>query len=316
MIEYRPFRNSDPPRLAEIWRSQPPERGLMQPMSADLLEQLVLAKPYFENAGLIVATDEGVPVGFAHAGFGPKEDEHGLSTAFGTTCLVMVRSNYQRRGIGAALVEHSERYLQSRGAQVLYAGSIRPLNPFYLGLYGGSELPGVLDSNPRAQDLFRSAGYRQIDRTVVFDRSLAGYRPTIDREQMQIRRRTSMEIVEDPPSRSWWDACTMGGFERTRYELHARGGGELLASASIWDTEPLASSWGVRAGGIVELSVAAEHQRQGLATYLLSEIFRHLQEQGITLVEATTMERNSAALALYTKLGFTAVDHGAVFRKE
>ncbi len=56
MTYFRPFRNSDPPLLADVWRSQPSQRGLMQPMSAALLEQLVLSKPVFEREGLIVAT--------------------------------------------------------------------------------------------------------------------------------------------------------------------------------------------------------------------------------------------------------------------
>ena len=159
-IGYRPFRNADPSALAEIWRSQPPERGLVQPMSADLFEHMVLSKPYFENQGLIVAVEGQRPVGFVHAAFGPSDDGQRLSTQLGVTCLVMVRLDYQRKGIGAELLARGEAYLRGRGAHVLYAGSIQPLNGFYLGLYGGSELPGVLDSAPRAQYLFKSQGYR------------------------------------------------------------------------------------------------------------------------------------------------------------
>jgi len=315
LIEYRTFRNSDPPRLAEIWRSQPPERGLVQPVSADLLEQLVLAKPYFENAGLVVAVDNGVPIGFAHAGFGPTSDEQGLSTELGTTCMLMVRANYQRQGIGAELLARSEQYLQSRGSKVLYAGCIRPLNGFYLGLYGGSEMPGVLDSNPKAQQLFQSQGYQVIDRTAVTQRSLAGFRPVVDRRQMQIRRRTTLEMSEDPTPRSWWDACTYGGFERTRFRLVSRPGDELLAEATFWNIEPLASSWGVHAVGLTDLEVCESQRRQGVATFLLSEAFRHFQTQGMTMVEAQTMEHNTAALALYQKLGFETIDSGVVLRK-
>jgi GNAT superfamily N-acetyltransferase len=302
--------------LAEIWRSQPPERGLVQPVSADLLEQLVLAKPYFDNAGMIVAVDDGVPIGFAHAGFGPTDDEQHVSTAMGTTCMLMVRANYQRQGIGAELLARSEHYLQGRGSKVLYAGCIRPLNAFYLGLYGGSEMPGVLDSNPNAQQLFRAQGYREIDRTVVLQRPLAGFRPLVDRRQMQIRRRSVLEMSEDPPARSWWDACTYGGFERTQFRLLSRPGNQLLAQANFWNVEPLASSWGVHAVGVTDLETCESERRQGVATYLLSEAFRHFQTQGMTLIEAQTMQHNSAALGLYQKLGFEAIDHGAVLRKD
>lgn len=316
MISYRTFRNSDTPRLAEIWRGQPPERGLMQPMSADLFEQFVLAKPYFDNQGLIVAVDDDRPVGFVHAAFGPSETEAGLSYTFGVTCLVLVRQDYQRRGIGAQLLARSEAYLRSRGAQVLYAGGIAPLNGFYLGLYGGSELPGVLDSDPQAQRLFLSQGYREIDRTLVLHRDLTSYRPLVDRNQLQIRRRSTVQALCDPPPRTWWEACAWSLLARTRFELSLREAPGAAAWATFWSIQPLAKSWGVNAAGLVELEVSEKHRRQGIAAFLLGESFRQLQSQGVSLVEVQTMQRNAAARKLYEKLGFKLVDQGAVYRKE
>lgn len=317
MIEYRTFRNSDPPKLAEIWRSQPPERGLMQPMSADLFEQFVLSKPYFDNQGLIVAADNGRPVGFVHAAFGPGDEEDRLSTRFGVTCLVLVRMDYQRQGIGAELLARSEAYLRGRGAQVLYAGGIAPLNGFYLGLYGGSELPGVLDSDGQAQRLFLSQNYREIDRTHVLQRDLTGFRAPVDRQQMQIRRRSTVEVVADPAARSWWQACAWSLLGRTSFELMLRDApGAAAASATFWSIQPLAKSWGVNAAGLVELEVAESSRRQGLATFLLGEAFRQLQAQGVRLIEVQTMQHNVAAQRLYNKLGFHLVDQGAVYRKE
>lgn len=316
LIHYRPFRNSDPPALAAIWRSQPPERALVQPISADLFDQFVFAKPYFDNQGLIVAVDDGRPIGFVHAAFGPSADEMHLATDVGTTLLLMVRTDYQRRGIGAELLSRSEAYLRSRGTKVLYAGGIAPLNAFYLGLYGGSELPGILDSTAHSQALFRAHGYREIDRTLVLHRELQGFRAPIDRQQLQIRRRYTIEAVSDPPSRTWWEACTVGCLDRTRYELSARDTGTVQARVATWSIQPLAASWGVNAAGLVDLETADEHRRQGLATFLLSEVFRHLQAEGVSLVEVQTMEHNAAALRLYEKLGFRLVDQGAVLRKE
>jgi GNAT superfamily N-acetyltransferase len=316
VISYRAFRNSDPPQLAEIWRSQPPERGLMQPMSTDLFEQFVLAKPYFDNAGLIVAVDEGRPVGFVHAAFGPTDAENGISTRFGVTCLVLVRPDYQRRGIGAELLARSEAYLRGRGAEVLYAGGIAPFNGFYLGLYGGSELPGVLDSDSQAQRLFLSQNYREIDRIHVLHRDLTGFRAPVDRQQMQVRRRSTVEAISDPEARSWWESCAWSQLGRTRFKLTLRDAPGEAATATFWSIQPLAKSWGVNAAGLVEMEVAAEQRRQGLGTFLLSEAFRQLQAQGVSLIEVQTMARNAFAHKLYEKLGFRRVDQGAIYRKE
>ena len=75
LIEYRAFRNTDPPQLAEIWRSQTAQRGLMQPMSIVALERYIFSKPSFDRNGLIVAVDEGKLLAFAHAGFGSTPDQ-------------------------------------------------------------------------------------------------------------------------------------------------------------------------------------------------------------------------------------------------
>lgn len=316
MIRYRAFRNSDPPALAEIWRSQPPEHGLLRPMSAALFEQFVLAKPYFENEGLIVATDEERPIGFAHAAFGPSENGQRLSTQFGNTCLVMVLTEYRRQGIGTALLSRSEAYLRGRGAQVLYGGGIAPLHGFYLGLYGGSELPGVLDSDVAEQRLFTSHGYREIDRVLVLERTLAGYRPPVDRNQLQTKRRSNITAVCDPPAANWWEACAWSGLDQTKYELRLRDSKGIAASASTWAIEPLCADWGIRAAGIVALDVDESVRRQGIATYLVCDIMRQLACQGIGLVQVQTMQGNQPALKLYEKLGFRLVNQGAVYRKE
>ncbi len=316
MIHYRPFLNTDPPHLVEIWRSQHPERGLAQPMSLELFEQHVLAKPYFDREGLIVAVDDDKPVGFAHAAFGASDDEQSLVYTFGCTALLMVRANYQRQGIAKQLLTLSEAYLRSRGATVLYAGAMRPMNAFYLGLYGGSEMAGVLNSTPQAQQLFTSRDYREVDRCSVLHLDLKRFRAVVDRKQMQIRRSTTVAIREDAPPPNWWQACLYAPYCRTSFELLDRTDGRLLAHATSWSMTPLAANWGVHAAGLVDLAVVEDRQRQGLATFIIGEAFKHLLAHGMSLVEVQTMQRNTAALALYQKLGFTEVDQGVVYRKQ
>lgn len=316
MIRYRCFRNDDPPRLAEIWRGCAGRPGLAQPISVATLDLLVLAKPFFDREGLILALDDDRPVGFVHAGFGPNDDESGLSFEMGVTVLLLTVSHPEEAAIGAGLLAESEAYLRRRGAKVLYGGGIRPLNPFYTGLYGGSELPGVLDSEPQTQSLFREHGYREIDRTVVFHRELRGFRPIVDRQQMQIRRSTDVEVLFDPPPRTWWSACSMSAFDRIVFQLRLRGVAEPVACATFWNMEFFASARGVRTSGLIEVEVDPEQRKKGFATYLIGEALRQLAEQSVALVEVQTMQGNSAAVRMYRKLGFQQVDSGAVFRKE
>ncbi len=334
MYHFRPFLNSDPPRLAEIWNSQPPQRGLARPVSAALLEQLAFSKMNFDRNGLIVALGDERPVGFVHAAFGPTEDESRLSTELGVIAMLMVKPSAggvlpsaggddeaaERATLADELLARGEDYLRGSGAKVLYAGGIRPLNLFYLGFYGGSELPGILDSSGSWQAFYSEHGYREIDRVVVLHADLSRFRPTVSRQQMQLRRRLTIEVSYDPPATSWWEATTVGGLDRMRFELVPRGGLPTdqcpAATATFWNLEPLAGCWGIRAAGLLDIDVAPAWRRQGMATYLLGEALRQLHAEGIMLVEAQTMAHNTASLAMYHRLGFAEVDQGAVLRKE
>ncbi len=316
MIGYRWFRNGDTPRLAEIWRSRSGLRGYVQPMTTTLLERHVLAKPYFERAGLVVATDDNKPIAFAHAGFGPTDDESALSTELGTTVLTVPSPHGEEAAIAGELIRRSEEYLRGKGAKILYGGGIWPLNAFYLGLYGGSELPGILDSDQQQQDFFRTTGYKEVDRTVVLHRELTDFRPTVDREQMQLRRRTRIECGQEPPTKSWWEACTMGDIPRHECQIFLRDEPEAIGTITLTEMDLFGHTWGVRTMGLVDVWVAENHRRQGMALGLISEALRQIAQQGVGLVEVQTMERNGAALAMYEKLGFKKVDGGVVFRKE
>lgn len=314
MPTYRAFRNTDPPAVAAIWRSRTGHPGLAQPVSADLLEQFVLGKLYFDYEGLVLAFEGDRPVGFAHAGFGPAPQLDRIATEKGVTCVVMVRPECLQDEVASGLLEHCESYLQSKGATELYGGGTSPLNPFYTGLYGGSELPGVLDCDGTAQRLFSSHGYREIDHTFLLRLDLDRFHPPVDRRLVQFRRRLSVEEKVDPPSRSWWEACTVGDFDLTRFDVSQRGRGPVLASATFRGMEPTSTSG--RAVGLLDVQVDPSRRRQGLGTFLLGESFRQLTRQGIAIIEAQSAERNPAATGLFGKLGLEEVQRGTVFRKE
>ncbi len=287
----------------------------MQPVSAGILEQLVFSKPYFDPAGLIVAVENGAAVGFVHAGFGANEEQTALGTDLGTTYQLMLRSERRDDALADELLARGEAYLRQRGAKVIYGGGIRPFNAFYLGLYGGSELPGVLVGDAVLGAACSRSGYREIDRVLVLQRDLVDFRPFVTRAQRMLRRELAIRELYAPPPRSWWEACTLGDFERLRFSLFAVGSDEPLAEVDFWDIEPLSTQWGIPTVGLVDLHVASERRRQGLATFLLSEAFAGLRVRGVVRVEAHTMHHNEVALSLYERLGFAKVDEGVVYRK-
>jgi GNAT superfamily N-acetyltransferase len=315
VIRFRPFCNADPPAIAAIWRSHSPHPRIARAVVPNLLERLVFAKPYFDRFGLIIAEDESGPVGFVHAGFGANDEGSALSTELGATCLLMVAPCPDQAAVARGLLHESESYLRKRGAKVLYGGGIWPLNPFYLGLYGGSELPGILAGDPAAA-WFREAGYKEIDRCFILERELANFRPPVDRRQVEIRRSHAVEVASDPPPQNWWEACTFGLFDRTLFELRPRGSDRPVASVVLWDMQPLADAWGRHAVGLVQMHTAEGVRRNGLGTYLAGEALKQMDAHGVEIVHTQAMCHNAAALGLYRKLGFAQVDEGIVFRKE
>jgi len=316
LIRYRAFRNSDPPAIAAIWRSQPPNRNLLQPMSPAVFDQHVLAKPFFDRQGLIVAEEDQRLVGYVHAAFGPRSDLEDIDCRIGLTNFLLVVPDVDWLAVAGELLRRSEAYLVERGAESLHAGAVAPMTPYYLGLYGGSQQRGVLRSDARLIQLYEESGYRPRDCCLVLQRNLIGFRPHIDRTQMAIRRGHLIEALFDPPTTSWWEACAIGEAERTCFFLTRKGQTAACGQAVFWDMDPLASSWGIRAAGLLQVEIDPAIRRQGHATYLLGEALRQLQAQGATLAEVQVPDSDTAALAVFRKLGFEEVDQAVVFQKD
>jgi ribosomal protein S18 acetylase RimI-like enzyme len=315
-MHFRHFRNSDPPALVDIWQSRARQPGINPAVGLEIFERFVLSKTYFDPEGLILACHGDRVLGFAHAAFGANETEDGICTELGTTALLMVRPDSDENLVASGLLEQSEAYLRRRDAKVIYGGGIRPLNGFYLGLYGGSELPGVLETDTVAQQAFASRGYREIDRTLLFRRNLTRFEAVVDRRQMQVRRQMVVEVVMDPPPRTHWEAWTLGAFELTRFLLVSRTGGTAAATATFRRMELEPTTLHPPSLGLIEIAVDESARRRGLAIFLLSEAFRQFNRDGTREVEVQAMQHNLAAQSLYRKMGFEQFGQGSVLRKE
>jgi ribosomal protein S18 acetylase RimI-like enzyme len=315
MLTFRGFRNTDPPLLTALWRSRAGQSHFSQPVSPDLFEQLIFSKLYFDYPGLIFAFRNGDVIGCAHAGFGPNRTGDRLVYDTGVTNLVLVRPDCIEDEVTSGLLDQSEAYLQSHGAKILYGGGLRPFNPFYLGLYGGSELTGILDTDALTRQLFEQHGYQISETVQTLEFDLTGFEPIMDRRQMQIRRQMVVETMLDAPTRTWWEACTWGQFDLTRFDLLPRGGMGPAATAWFRSMEPRGITHVGRKVGLLELTVDPLYQRRGVATFLLSEAFRRFQRQGIVLVETQALETNVPGLNLFQKFGFTKTGEGKVYKK-
>ncbi len=315
-IRYRPFRNNDPPGLVRIWNESLAARGAAFLHGTTPLEHYVLAKPYFDRAGLIVAETDEEPVGFAHAAFGPDETGQKLAYDAGVICVTVVRPDFRSRGIGSELLHRAEAYLRAKGARGVYFGGMHPLNPFYLGLYGGSELPGVLASDVCAEPFLKANHYAIYDRCLVLGRPVEPPPSAGDPRFPALRRKYELQVLPRPVGRKWFEECLLSPFEMLYFQLQETRTGATAAHAMAWDMDLFGWRWHQPTAGITAVEVRPELRRQGIGKFLLIQVLQYLREQFFTHIEIQAMERNIPAINLYESLGFTKVDEGRVYRLE
>jgi ribosomal protein S18 acetylase RimI-like enzyme len=315
VVQYRTFGNDDPPRLAQVWNAAFVGRGAVQLRHSSPLEHFVFAKPYFDPAGLSVALDGSTPVGFAHAGFGPTPDGSRLSTDKGVLCLLGVVPSHRRRGIGSELLRRSEDFLRQRGATDLYAGSMPPLNPFYLGVYGGSDSPGILLSDTAAEPFLARHGYRSHEVRQVFQCRLSNSYNVVDARFANLRNRFDIRAQARGRPTSWWQAAVLGPLEMLEFSVEDKTTHDILGRVCVWEMEGFSHRWNESALGLTEVEVHQDMRRQGVAKYLLSQALRYLRDQYFTLAELHVCESNEAGRRLCQSLGFKQVDSGRMYRK-
>jgi ribosomal protein S18 acetylase RimI-like enzyme len=318
VTRFRPFRNTDPPALAELWNRAIPDKGVARPLRPHELDLHALGRVNFDAAGLIVAERDGRIVAFVHAGFGPDAPIDparplDLNHEMGTLAMLVVDPGLDDRELVLGLISEAERYLKERGAKVIYAGGIFPINPFYWGIYGGSEGSGVLSAHSAFQGVLAARGYKPALATVLLEADLSLPEPR-DPRNVLIRRQAQVDFEDDALPEDWWQCLALGDFQLMSARLVARSDGSLLGHAQAWDM-----SWFGRGDsrsriGLITLEVPAAHRRKGYARFLVSEILRRARQNHVDLVAVGTAATNTAALALYNSLGFQPIEEATCFR--
>ena len=315
MISFRPFLNGDIPSIVAIWKNHGPDPALAKEISADLFDRLVLSKLYFDRRGLIMAIEDEQIVGFVHAGFGPNKDETELDITRGVVSLLLTHADCPDPKIADGLLTEAENYLADRGAHSIAAIGLGELCPFYLGLYGSCDLPGVFESDKNRTDFFKRHAYQPNAQILCFKKKIGGFRPTPNRAIMRLRRSLNIEFASDPTARSWWDACTQGCLPQLSATARSVGGHEVFAKALFWDMQTLTGPEFQRSMGLSRLDITDPAAPPGTGEYLLEECFKQLQQQGIEYVLAQCNKENDDRAILLKNAGMDHYDTGTLWSK-
>ena len=285
-------------------------------MTVHEFDAQVLGGVLFDAAGLIVAERDGKPVGFVHAGFGPDTPIGGplsLSHGIGTVCMLVVAPDVNAPEVEDELLARATQYLRNRGASVIYAGGQFPLNPYYWGVYGGSEWAGILGMHVSFHTAVVRAGFEPVSTCVLLDADLS--QPEVrDPRTILYRRQSVLEVTEDALPSTWWTSLAIGDFRLTLYRLLSKSGGNELARATTWDMAWFGRNDGRIRLALVDMEVHTAHRRKGYGRHLVNEILHAARAQSADVVSLQTRSTNTAALALYEAIGFCPVETATLYR--
>lgn len=315
MIEYRSFRNLDPPKLLALWHQSGLGRGAAEGITCDAFDALLFSQPYFDPRGLIFAWHDNELVGMVHAGFGVNSQRSQLDHDKGVICAVLVHPAHRRRGIGRELVRRAEEYLTSAGTTRFFAGPAPGLDPFYFGLYGGSQPSGFLESDPTAALFFEAIGYQPIQRREVLQRDLSSGGDPVTMRLVALRRQTQLAHLAEPHNVTWWWLTRFGRLESLRFLLTRKSDHTTLAAMTVLGLDLYVTKWQARAVGLTDLYVSENERRNGYGQALVVETCRRLRQEQVTLVDSQTLEDNHAYRNLLKSVGFEKVDTGVLYRR-
>lgn len=315
MYEIRPFRNSDLAGLVSVWNRWMTGPNVAVPITTGEYDQFVLSRPYFEASSLLVAVDlqSNAIQGFAHCGFGPEEPAKycmSLNRELGTIALVCSPPD---RDLTYALVKAGVDCLKMAGAKVVYAGGRYPLNPFYWGLYGGSEFSGVLETQPMVIQVLAEQSFQECGQTVLLEFDLARPAPRHVKNAI-LRRDCRVELEDETKFKCRWTELALETFLPMTVDVTDKQKGKEIASASLWPMSLYGRRTGQSRIGLIDVHVHPDCRRKGYGRLLLSEAIKSAAELSYDVLCVQTDAANTAAIDFYENSGFVRAGSARLFR--
>ena len=229
-------------------------------------------------------------------------------------CLLLGQPDFRGQGVGTALLKQANEFLRAAGVVAPEVGGFRPVNPYGFGLYGGSDVPGLLESD-RDVTAFLRRRHEVVRSIDVLQLELGKELPRLDDNRLPTLRRGVRIMSETfPLASSDWHAATQGMVVAYRYEMVDGATNQPLGSALAWDMELFTLTWRKRAFGVAELEIDPARRHAGYGKLLMHSICRHLQDNKVAVVEAQSDAADAPWLGLLAGVGFRRIDVGHVYR--
>ncbi len=324
MLTIRPFCNTDPPLLLELWKKSRlhDSQARLIPLSMNVLLMQTLGPPFYERRSIMLAFEKEKPVGYVHATPGPTPDGSTLSDQIGQICfLALDPEATEPVRVGKALLKTSEEFLTGLGIKDIFGGSPRPCAPFYVGFFGASEPLGFFDSELLPIQVFEESGYQVLKNTVRFHFELQDFEPQVTMTSVEQMDKLDVLINHLPMPKTWWEACSFAHFSWIESMAKLRDSGRTVARIRVRVTrsdsdESRFSSDKECHAGLMDVRVLPDFHRQGVAAFTLGETLRYLANRcDVRSIEAHIADDTATMISLLRSLHWNETDHGKVFRK-
>jgi beta-N-acetylhexosaminidase len=285
-----PLRSYDPDadrqRVYCLWEET---LGATWPISAGGSQEVVEAESAYRPGDHVVAEAGGQLAGFVATQVRAVPGER---TPRGQVTVILVAPDYQRKGIGRALLREAENRLAERGVTEIQLGSGGP-SYFW---------PGVPANLPGAQPFFTACGWPHLEDTFDLVRALKDYRtPPSVFERLQAAEVSlatpgaeevdavlALEAQHFPSWLHHYQAIVSSGAFSDLVVAKTRAG-EIVGTSSVeyphsaWS--PHEFRWerllGRNTGSVGPLGVREEMRGRGIGLALAARVTERLQERGL-----------------------------------
>jgi len=311
--ELEEYRDEDLPGLAAAWNSC--FRGGPNFVAVDEMDLRlrVLDQPAFQGSGLLVARSCGRVGGFVH--FGPRlnswqESERGPRGERGRAGLdpreghiYALVAPESERSLNDELLAAAESRLVAAGARRVLLGPswVYGVQPFYNGIAGGYEIPGLSVRRESLVALAEARGYRQVAEygTPELDLSVDAPLDQLADMTRELRARASQ-----------WGLRTASRQLELRYfprrlSVELVHGRQIVATTAYGVWTEYARQYRRQLYGLTSVQVAVEWRGRGLGKLIVIEAMEAARRDGAEGVHLHVWRSNEAAWNLYHRaLGF------------
>lgn len=304
----RTFQNDDLPSLVRIWQSHYQAAGIDVAVSSMIFERAVLNRLFFRAEQIIVACQNGQPVGFAIWSFAPRHADQLIVSA------VCVASPQHASGCGIDLLQACEQVAIQGQASQVFAGLRRQDEIGLIGLPPLGPAYAVPNADRAAAGWMMHLGYTPAERIGRYRVDLSGFRPPVDRSQLQLRRSTALSSHRVLPD-NLQAAAALVHIDIERFRSTSRGG-EVCVEADFYLSAPEAQVFPAGHAFLADWKSVTAENREAATRFTLAAALGQLAERGVSKVEAGISDTDPEKAVLLRALRFDLYDEGTVFAKQ